>query len=54
MLIERLRGVVVAAGYVMVEYDLPEDLLDRATAIASGMEEANNGPVVATVGWRSG
>ncbi|MEZ5374789.1 MAG: ATP phosphoribosyltransferase [Microthrixaceae bacterium] len=50
VLIERLRGVVVAAGYVMVEYDLPEDLLDQATAIASGMEGLTVAPL-SRDGW---
>ncbi|WP_449277205.1 ATP phosphoribosyltransferase [Leucobacter sp. GX24907] len=37
-LLRRLRGVLVARKFVMVEYDLPIDQLDRATAIASGIE----------------
>jgi len=38
----RLQGVLVARRYVMLDYDCPNDLLARATAITPGLE----GPTV--------
>ncbi|GAB4081468.1 ATP phosphoribosyltransferase [Modestobacter muralis] len=46
----RLQGVLVARRYVMLDYDCPNDLLARATAITPGLE----GPTVSplhTPGW---
>ena len=46
----RLRGVLVARQYVMLDYDCPDDLLAQATAITPGLE----GPTVSrlqTPGW---
>ncbi len=46
----RLRGVLVARQYVMLDYDCPDDLLEQATAITPGLE----GPTVSrlqTPGW---
>lgn len=37
-LIRRLEGVMVAREYVIMDYDLPSDKIDRATAIAPGIE----------------
>jgi ATP phosphoribosyltransferase len=34
----RLQGVLVARGYVMLDYDVPTALLEQATAVASGFE----------------
>jgi ATP phosphoribosyltransferase len=44
-LLRRLRGVMVARQYVMLEYDLPAALVDRATQIASGMESPTVSPL---------
>lgn len=44
-LLRRLRGVLVARKFVMMEYDLPADKLDEATAIASGMESPTVSPL---------
>ncbi len=46
----RLRGVLVARQYVMLDYDCPDALLEQATAITPGLE----GPTVSrlqTPGW---
>ena len=46
----RLRGVLVARQYVMLDYDCPDELLEKATAITPGLE----GPTVSrlqTPGW---
>ncbi|MDQ6896208.1 MAG: ATP phosphoribosyltransferase [Actinomycetota bacterium] len=34
----RLLGVVTARGYVMLDYDVPADLVDQACAITPGLE----------------
>nr|WP_204264647.1 ATP phosphoribosyltransferase [Geodermatophilus normandii] len=38
----RLRGVLVARQYVMLDYDCPNELLEKATALTPGLE----GPTV--------
>jgi ATP phosphoribosyltransferase len=46
----RLRGVLVARQYVMLDYDCPDELLARATEMTPGLE----GPTVSplrTPGW---
>ena len=50
VMVERLRGVVVAAEYLMVEYDLPAELMAEATAVAPGMEGVTVTPL-AREGW---
>ena len=44
-LLRRLRGVMVARRYVMVDYDLPAALVDRAVAIAPGIESPTISPL---------
>lgn len=44
-LLRRLRGVMVARRYVMVDYDLPAKLVDRAVEIASGIESPTISPL---------
>ncbi|WP_309068926.1 ATP phosphoribosyltransferase [Microbacterium sp.] len=44
-LLRRLRGVMVARQYVMVDYDLPAHLVDRAVEIASGIESPTVSPL---------
>ncbi|MCV2491491.1 ATP phosphoribosyltransferase [Geodermatophilus sp. YIM 151500] len=46
----RLRGVLVARQYVMLDYDCPNDLLDRATALTPGLEGPTVSPLQ-TPGW---
>lgn len=36
--IRRLHGVMVARSYVLVDYDIPNDMLDRACLITPGIE----------------
>ncbi len=46
----RLQGVLVARQYVMLDYDCPDDILARATALTPGIE----GPTVSPLqrgGW---
>lgn len=44
-LISRLRGVVFAQQYLMLDYDCPRILLDRATAITPGLESPTVAPL---------
>lgn len=43
--LRRLRGVMVAHRYVMVDYDLPVELLDAATAVSPGVESPTVSPL---------
>ncbi|HKP06757.1 MAG TPA: ATP phosphoribosyltransferase [Microbacterium sp.] len=44
-LLRRLRGVLVARQYVLIDYDLPADLVDQAVAIAPGIESPTISPL---------
>jgi ATP phosphoribosyltransferase len=46
----RLRGVLVARQYVMLDYDCPNELLERATALTPGLEGPTVSPLQ-TEGW---
>lgn len=41
----RLQGVLVARGYVMLDYDIPTALVEQATEIAGGMESPTVSPL---------
>ena len=41
----RLQGVLVARQYVLMDYDVPVDKLDAATAVAGGMESPTVSPL---------
>lgn len=41
----RLNGVMVAATYVIVDYDVPSDLVERACAITPGIESPTISPL---------
>jgi ATP phosphoribosyltransferase len=41
----RLQGVLVARQYVLMDYDLPRDLLERAQAITPGLESPTVSPL---------
>jgi ATP phosphoribosyltransferase len=42
----RLQGVVLAQQYVMLDYDCPRTLLDKAVAITPGLESPTLAPLV--------
>jgi ATP phosphoribosyltransferase len=44
-LISRLQGVVFAQQYLMLDYDCPRSLLERATAITPGLESPTVAPL---------
>ena len=46
----RLRGVLVARQYVLLDYDCPNDLLARATELTPGLEGPTVSPLQ-TPGW---
>ncbi|MDT0118093.1 ATP phosphoribosyltransferase [Microbacterium sp. PRF11] len=44
-LLRRLRGVLAARKYVLVDYDLPANLVDQAIAVAPGLESPTISPL---------
>ncbi|GAA2070224.1 ATP phosphoribosyltransferase [Microbacterium hatanonis] len=44
-LLRRLKGVMVARRYVLIDYDLPVRLVDEAVAIAPGIESPTISPL---------
>jgi ATP phosphoribosyltransferase len=46
----RIQGVIVAHQYVLIDYDLPADLVDQATAVTPGLESPTVSPLRDT-GW---
>lgn len=44
-LLRRLRGVMVARRYVLIDYDLPAKLIEEAVAIAPGIESPTISPL---------
>lgn len=44
-LLRRLRGVLVARKYVIMDYDLPVDQLEAATRVAGGIESPTVSPL---------
>jgi ATP phosphoribosyltransferase len=49
-LLGRLRGVMVARQYVLLDYDCPNALLEQATALTPGLEGPTVSPLQ-TEGW---
>jgi ATP phosphoribosyltransferase len=47
---ERIRGIVVAREYVMVEYDIPEAMLEMACMVTPGIESPTVSPL-SKKGW---
>jgi ATP phosphoribosyltransferase len=48
--LDRIRGIVVAREYVMVEYDIPETMLEMACVITPGIEAPTVSPL-SKKGW---
>ncbi|MCU1437752.1 MAG: phosphoribosyltransferase [Naasia sp.] len=49
-LLRRLQGVMVARQYVLMDYDLPAELVDAASAVTPGLESPTVSPLRDT-GW---
>jgi ATP phosphoribosyltransferase len=49
-LLGRLRGILVARKYAMVEYDIPQDKLDKACELTPGIESPTISPLSKS-GW---
>ncbi len=45
ILIRRLQGVVTARKYVLLDYDIPKDCVDKACAITPGLESPTISPL---------
>ena len=45
ILIRRLQGVVTARRYVLLDYDIPKDLVEKACAITPGLESPTISPL---------
>lgn len=48
--IDRINGIVVARTYVMVEYDAPKDILEKASKVTPGIEAPTVAPL-SREGW---
>lgn len=49
-LLQRLSGVLVARNYVLMDYDIPTELLEQASALTPGLESPTVSPL-AKQGW---
>ncbi len=49
-LVRRLQGVVIARQYVLLDYDAPESLVEKACAITPGLESPTISPLQ-KAGW---
>lgn len=48
ILIRRLQGVIIARRYVLLDYDVPKDLVEKACAITPGLESPTISPLQKT------
>ena len=44
-LVRRLQGVIIARQYVLMDYDVPNELVDQAVAITPGFESPTVSPL---------
>jgi ATP phosphoribosyltransferase len=49
-LIRRLQGVIIARQYVLMDYDIPDELVEKAVALTPGIESPTVSPLVKH-GW---
>jgi ATP phosphoribosyltransferase len=49
-LMRRLQGVIIARQYVLMDYDIPDDLVEKAVALTPGIESPTVAPLVKP-GW---
>ena len=41
----RLQGVIIARQYVLMDYDIPDELVEKAVAITPGIESPTVSPL---------
>jgi ATP phosphoribosyltransferase len=44
-LVRRLQGVIIARQYVLMDYDIADELVDKAVAITPGIESPTVSPL---------
>jgi ATP phosphoribosyltransferase len=44
-LVRRLQGVIIARQYVLMDYDIPDELVDKAVGITPGLESPTVAPL---------
>jgi ATP phosphoribosyltransferase len=44
-LLRRLQGVIIARRYVLMDYDIPDELVEKAVAITPGIESPTVSPL---------
>jgi len=49
-LLRRLQGVIIARQYVLMDYDIPDELVEKAVALTPGIESPTVSPLVKP-GW---
>jgi ATP phosphoribosyltransferase len=49
-LVRRLHGVIIARQYVLMDYDIPDELVEKAVALTPGIESPTVSPLVKP-GW---
>ncbi len=49
-LIRRLQGVIIARQYVLMDYDIPDELVEKAVALTPGIESPTVSPLIKP-GW---
>jgi ATP phosphoribosyltransferase len=49
-LMRRLQGVIIARQYVLMDYDIPDELVEKAVALTPGIESPTVAPLVKP-GW---
>jgi ATP phosphoribosyltransferase len=49
-LVRRLQGVIIARQYVLMDYDIPDELVEKAVALTPGIESPTVAPLVKP-GW---
>jgi ATP phosphoribosyltransferase len=49
-LVRRLQGVIIARQYVLMDYDIPDELVEKAVALTPGIESPTVSPLIKP-GW---
>ena len=49
-LVRRLQGVIIARQYVLMDYDIPDELVEKAVAVTPGVESPTVAPLLKP-GW---